>query len=68
MPRRTTTSLREGARGGPDAPHARHYGLVFNLSGDQERLLRRLLDLLKRQPPPSSEKLFDRKLRDYWSS
>jgi hypothetical protein len=59
---------REGPRGGPKAPGARHYGLIFNLSADQERRLRRLLDVLRRHPPAAGENSFDQKMRDYWSS
>ncbi len=57
---------REGPRGGPKEPGARHYGLVFNLSADQERRLRRLLDLLRRSPPGEEENPFDKKMRNYW--
>ena len=60
--------VREGPRGGPKAPGARHFGLHFNLIADQERRLRRLLDVLRRQPPTDDEQRFDRSLRDYWSS
>ena len=59
---------REGPRGGPKTPLARHYGLLFNLSADQERRLRRLLDILRREPPTEGEKTFDSKMRNYWSS
>ena len=58
--------VREGAND-PKAPGARHYGLVFNLTGGQERELRRLVDALRRQPPTDNESRFDRSLRDYWS-
>jgi hypothetical protein len=57
---------REGARA--KAPGVRQYGLVFNLSADQERLLRRLVDVLRRQPATDKESGFDRSLRNYWSS
>jgi hypothetical protein len=60
--------VREGPRGGPKAPDARHFGAHFNLSGDQERGLRRLLDALRRQPSADPETRLDRGLRDYWSS
>ncbi len=60
--------VREGPRGAPKAPAARHFGLHFNLSADQERGLRRLLDVLRRQPPTDSETRLERGLRDYWSS
>src|SRR6185312_8596590 len=57
------------AREGPRAGAKRQYGLVFNLTADQERLLRRLLDVLRRQPAAHDEKEsdFDRSLRNYWS-
>jgi hypothetical protein len=38
---------REGARGAPIAPGARHFGVRFNMTRDQERLLRRFLDELR---------------------
>ena len=60
--------VREGAHAGPAAPGARHFGLIFNLSTDQERRLRRLIDLLRRRPPTEDEKRLDRSLRDYWPS
>ncbi|HEX4047958.1 MAG TPA: PilZ domain-containing protein [Elusimicrobiota bacterium] len=59
---------REGPRAGPQAPGVRQYGLIFNLSADQERLLRRLVELLRRQPSSDKETNLDRSLRDYWSS
>lgn len=61
--------VREGPRAGPKAPGVRQYGMVFNLSADQERLLRRLLDALRRQPAVELEKEsgLDRTLRNYWS-
>ena len=59
---------REGPRAGAQAPDARQYGLVFNLTADQERLLRQLVDILRRQPPPDKETGLDRTLRNYWSS
>ena len=59
---------REGPRAGAKAPGARRYGLIFNLTADQERLLRRLIDVLRRQPASDKETGFDRALRNYWSS
>ena len=59
---------REGPRAGAKAPGARQYGLIFNVSADQERLLRRLVDVLRRQPASDEETGLDRTLRDYWSS
>jgi hypothetical protein len=59
--------VRLGPRGAPDAPQARHYGLTFNPTSDQESLLRRFLDVVRREPPPM-ETPFDRALRDYWSN
>ena len=58
---------REGPRGGAPTPNARNFGLIFNLSGDQERLLRRLVDILRRQPLAGKESSLERTLRDYWS-
>ena len=60
--------VREGPRGGAKAPEVRHYGLIFNLTAGQERLLRRFVDVLRRQPAPDQETGFDRSLRNYWSS
>jgi hypothetical protein len=60
-------AVREGPRAGPKASGLRHFGLVFNLSADQERLLRRLVDVLRRQPAADKESGLDRTLRDYWS-
>ncbi|HXS99911.1 MAG TPA: PilZ domain-containing protein [Elusimicrobiota bacterium] len=61
--------VREGPRAGPKAPGVRQFGMVFNLSADQERLLRRLLDVMRRQPAAETEKEtgLDRSLRSYWS-
>ena len=59
--------VREGPRAGPKEPGVRRFGLVFNLSADQERLLRRLVDLLRRQPAAEKESSLDKTLRDYWS-
>jgi hypothetical protein len=61
--------VREAPRAGAKSPGARQYGLLFNLSGTQERLLRRLLDVLRRRPvSDEKESDFDRSLRNYWSS
>ena len=57
---------REGPRSSPKEPGARHYGLVFNLSVDQEARLRKLVDWLRRHPPIAEESRFDRSLRSYW--
>ena len=59
---------REGPRAGAKTPDARLYGMIFNLTADQERLLRRLVDVLRRQPASDKETGFDRSLRNYWSS
>jgi hypothetical protein len=59
---------REGPRAGALAPGTRQYGLIFNLTADQERHLRRLVDVLRRQPTADKESGFDRSLRNYWSS
>lgn len=55
-------------REGPRAGSKRQYGMVFNLTADQERVLRRLIDALRRQPSAGDEKEsdFDRSLRSYW--
>ncbi|MFI5360798.1 MAG: PilZ domain-containing protein [Elusimicrobiota bacterium] len=58
--------VREGPRPGAKTPLTRHYGLVFNLSADQERLLRRHVDNLRRQPAANKETDLDRSLRNYW--
>ena len=59
---------REGPRSGAKNPGVRQYGLILNLSADQERLLRRLVDVLRRQPAADQESGLDRTLRNYWSS
>lgn len=59
--------VREGSRGGKDAPKARRYGLVFNLSSDQERRLRALVDVVRRAPEPPGQDRVDRSMRDYWA-
>ena len=56
------------ARAGAAGPAGRHYGLVFNLTADQERRLRAVLDLLARRAPTAKEERLERTLRDYWSS
>jgi hypothetical protein len=56
------------ARAGPAGPDGRHYGMVFNLTGDQERRLRGVLDFLARRAPTEQEARLDRTMRDYWSS
>ena len=58
---------REGLRASAKTPGARLYGLLFNLTEEQELLLRRLVDVLRRRPPSETETRFDRALRDYWS-
>jgi hypothetical protein len=58
--------VREGPRGAK-AADARRFGLLFNLSTDQEKSLRRLIDAIRRQPPSEQETRFDRSLRDYWT-
>ena len=59
---------REGPRAGAKEPGTRHYGLIFNVTADQERLLRRLIDVLRRQPAADESNPLDRSLRNYWSS
>ncbi|MFI5346266.1 MAG: PilZ domain-containing protein [Elusimicrobiota bacterium] len=56
---------RVGPRNAPEMPKARHYGLNFNPSADQERLLRVCVDQARRAPPVT-ETSFDRSMRDYW--
>jgi PilZ domain len=56
--------VREGARG---QDRRRRYGLVFNLTAESERRLRRLLDQLRRRPPTADEDRRERTLRDYWT-
>lgn len=60
--------VREGPRAGPKQPGVRQFGMVFNLTAEQERLLRRLLDEIRRQPAAEEkESDLDRSLRTYWS-
>lgn len=55
--------VREGPRDGKDAK-ARHFGVVFTLSRDQEKALLRVIDQVRRGPEKPGE---DRFLRDYWA-
>lgn len=55
---------REGPRA-PNDPKARHFGMVFTLTRDQEKALMRLIDDVRRRDERPGE---DRFLRDYWSS
>lgn len=55
---------REGPRA-PKDPKARHYGIVFTLTRDQEKALLHLIDAVRRGEDKPGE---DRFLRDYWSS
>lgn len=57
--------VRVGPRGVPEAPAARHFGLSFNPTVEQERLLLRYIDHIRRDPP-AVETPFDRSLRSYW--
>lgn len=54
--------VREGPRA-PKDPKARHFGMIFTLSRDQEKLLLRLIDQVRRAPEKPGE---DRFLRNYW--
>ena len=54
---------RDAGRAGKD-PKARHYGLAFNLTGGQEKELRRLLDVVRREQPTDPGE--DRFMRGYW--
>lgn len=58
--------VREGPRDSPRAPGMRHYGMVFNLTADQERALREFIDRLRRQPATDKETRLDKSLRNYW--
>jgi hypothetical protein len=59
--------VRVGPRGAPEEPGARHYGLAFNPTADQERRLRDAVEIVRRAPSVNETPL-DRTLRDYWSS
>jgi hypothetical protein len=60
--------VREGPRAGAKQPGVRQFGMVFNLTAEQERLLRRLLDEIRRQPAAEEkESDLDKSLRNYWS-
>ncbi|MDX6770571.1 MAG: PilZ domain-containing protein [Elusimicrobiota bacterium] len=54
--------VREGPRS-PKDPKARHFGLVFTLSRDQEKALLRVIDQVRRAPEKPGEDHF---LRNYW--
>lgn len=55
---------RDAGRAAKDAT-ARHYGLAFNLTGGQEKALRKLIDWVRRQPPAADDE--GDFMRDYWS-
>ena len=57
---------RSGPRSRPDQSGARHYGVHFNLTADQEGRLRKFLDHLRRHPPVQHETPIERTLRRYW--
>ncbi len=57
---------REAPRG-RKYPKLRHFGLVFNLTSDQEKRLRKLIDAFRARPTPDEDTLLDRLLRNYWS-
>ncbi|HAZ07764.1 MAG TPA: hypothetical protein DCZ01_04395 [Elusimicrobia bacterium] len=44
-----------------------NYGMLFNLTSDQEMLLRGILDVLRREPLSAKEERLERSLRDYWA-
>lgn len=48
-------------------PRVRHYGLLFNPTGSQERQLLELIDAIRAHPTPEEDTLLDRLLRTYWS-
>lgn len=54
--------VREGPRV-PNDPKARQFGLVFTLTRDQEKVLMKLIDHVRRAPEKPGE---DRFLRGYW--
>ncbi len=54
--------VREGPRS-PKDPKARHFGMVFTLSRDQEKVLLRVIDQVRRTPEKPGEDHF---LRNYW--
>lgn len=45
---------RDAGRSGTDAD-ARHYGIAFNLTGTQEKILRLLIDLVRRSEKPEDK-------------
>jgi len=53
---------RETARS-PGHTDLRHYGLVFNLTSDQERALRKIVDARRPRPEPPAEESLLRRLR-----
>lgn len=57
---------RIGPRNAPEMPAARHYGLDFNPTMEQERALRQCVDSVRRSPP-ENESPFDRAMRTYWT-
>jgi hypothetical protein len=57
---------REGPRTHPKHPGGRHYGILFNLTGGQEHVLRRWVDFLRRHPPTVEDTPFDRSMKTYW--
>lgn len=57
---------REAPRG-KKYPALRHYGLVFNLTSDQERRLRKVFEAVRSQPAEHEDTLLDRLMRRYWS-
>ena len=54
--------VREGPRVASD-PKARQFGMVFTLTRDQEKVLMKLIDHVRRAPEKPGE---DRFLRGYW--
>ena len=55
--------VRDGGRSGND-PKARRYGLAFNLTYDQEKTLRRLIDHVQRTQKPGDGGF----MSGYWSA
>lgn len=56
------------ARNAGRSEKSRFYGFVFNLTAGQEKVLRTLLDRLRRAPERPGEDRLSRSMRDYWSS
>lgn len=60
--------VREGPRQTAKDQVEFRYGMVFNLTSDQEMFLRRVLDVIRHEPLSPKEERLERALRDYWTS